>query len=318
MANLYRSLVVLLKDEMEEKQLNKLINDILGFDEVAGLSIEKDSIDEILANDRKIVDELTKCIGEHVPMKHWPEFVGRYYAALMDKALGFSEEDDDDTDSKEVEMTSVHMRQGINWDEQPLGEISDNELSKRLGVSNVAVGKARRRRKIPPFNSKGRHRSQGQRAGINWDEQPLGQKPDADIAQRLGVDPSSVRAARRKKGIAAYPKQDRSLRISRIKAPKPLKDERGLRVRQKGETELDSAEYSMPKGPHVHRCPTCRQDTPCETKSCEPVLDNEDGVPMIYTTCQNCVTELAKERNDGMVTIGGSSSSSRFGPMSRF
>ena len=38
---------------------------------------------------------------------------------------------------------------GINWDEQPLGQVSDTELAARLGVSQQTVTKVRRRRGIP-------------------------------------------------------------------------------------------------------------------------------------------------------------------------
>lgn len=308
MADLYRSIVVLLGDSIEGGQLAQLVKDILHRKEVAGLSLEKDSVDETLANDRKVVGELT----EHVPMKHWPEFVGRYYAALMDKALGFEDEDD-----KDDEKVRIHVRQGINWDEQPLGKIPDVELAKKLGVSNVAVGRARRRRKIPVFNHRGGcYRPQGCRAGVDWDEQPLGMEADVDIATRLGVDRSSVRSARLVRGIPAPNDPDSSLRIGRLSKQKavPAKGkDKGLRIRRRKEGVVDEP---MPKEPHVHRCPICRQDTPCEDRSCEPILDNEDGAPMIYKTCKKCVAELAKELNDGIVPIN--SPSSIFGPIGRF
>jgi len=87
----------------------------------------------------------------------------------------------------------------IRWDDQPLGQLPDTELAERLGVSGVAVGKARRRRGIPAYSPTGHPlspRGQGQRAGVVWDDQPLGLVPDKELARRLGVDPSSVRSAR--------------------------------------------------------------------------------------------------------------------------
>jgi len=38
---------------------------------------------------------------------------------------------------------------------------------------------------------------------VDWDEQPLGEVPDVEIARRLGVHYSSVQAQRRKRGIPA-------------------------------------------------------------------------------------------------------------------
>lgn len=88
---------------------------------------------------------------------------------------------------------------GIDWNSQPLGQIKDTHLAKRLGVSDVAVGKQRRKRGILVCGSSrmlGNCRVQGQHAGINWDEQPLGKVSDKALARKLGVDPSSVRSAR--------------------------------------------------------------------------------------------------------------------------
>mgnify|MGYP001582453766 CR=1 FL=1 len=38
----------------------------------------------------------------------------------------------------------------IDWDAQPLGEVSDRSLAKRLGVSKTSVRRARRLRRIAP------------------------------------------------------------------------------------------------------------------------------------------------------------------------
>jgi len=314
-------MVVLLGESgrgLERGQADQLSNAVLQLEGVAGLSLWDDCIEEVLANDRKIVHELTECIWKHVPMKNWPEFVRRYYAALMDEALGFRDDKhDDESEDMANKKVCMTIRKHINWDEQPLGKLPDIELAKNLGVSGVAVGRARRRRNIPAFNSKGGAcRPQGQRAGVDWDKQPLGKEMDIDIATRLGVDRSSVRSARKARGIEATAHPDRSRRIGRIKKKEPAKNNgEGLRVRTRGTIELNVDE-PLPKGPHVHRCPTCREDKPCKDKSCKAILENEDGVPMIYTTCEKCVAELAKERNDGIVPI--SSQNSRFGPMGRF
>lgn len=86
----------------------------------------------------------------------------------------------------------------FSWDDVPFGEKPDIELARELGVSEVAVGKQRRKRGIPIYGAKRMGcRAPGQHAGINWDEQPLGIIPDKTLARRLGVDPSSVRNARK-------------------------------------------------------------------------------------------------------------------------
>ena len=43
---------------------------------------------------------------------------------------------------------------------------------------------------------------------INWDEEPLGLQPDPVIAERLGVNVSSVYLARKKRNIKKYDKYD--------------------------------------------------------------------------------------------------------------
>jgi len=46
----------------------------------------------------------------------------------------------------------------------------------------------------------------GLNKGVRWDEQPLGSIQDYVLAARLRVSPSSVSAARRRRGIAPYPR----------------------------------------------------------------------------------------------------------------
>lgn len=83
----------------------------------------------------------------------------------------------------------------IDWDEQPLGKISDRELAKKLNASPSTVRNQRTKRGIPPSNDDGAAK------GINWDEQPLGEIPDDELAEQLGVATVSVSQARRRRGI---------------------------------------------------------------------------------------------------------------------
>lgn len=129
-------------------------------------------------------------------------------------------------------------RKNIDWDHQPLGEISDYELAQKLGCSAVAVCAARKARGIAPLQ---RHRARcdpapflsqlgtvpdraiaadhgiteaqvsyaRRRRGVaphrnNWDEQPLGTVPDVVLAERLGVDNKVVAEARWRRGISKW------------------------------------------------------------------------------------------------------------------
>lgn len=44
----------------------------------------------------------------------------------------------------------IGVQKGIDWDSQPLGDVSDRELARRLGVSKSVVTAARTARRIPP------------------------------------------------------------------------------------------------------------------------------------------------------------------------
>lgn len=142
----------------------------------------------------------------------------------------------------------------IDWDKQPLGEVSDVDLARRLGVHPVSVGTARSNRLIPCFaqpeqecartrcanrlsttrrgvlrdycslcrngSNVARHRegvptgaalqwrlewlTRSRRVTTNWDKQPLGDLPDADLARKLGVRTSSVWSARESRHIPRF------------------------------------------------------------------------------------------------------------------
>lgn len=84
-------------------------------------------------------------------------------------------------------------RKGIDWDAQPLGEVSDSELARRHGVTQSVVTHARNRRHIPPYEPPDR-----------WADVPLGEMLDKDLAELLGVNVKTLTGARQRRGIKAY------------------------------------------------------------------------------------------------------------------
>lgn len=100
---------------------------------------------------------------------------------------------------KEVSLPGVieHKKanKNIDWDSQPLGQVTDKEVADKLGVSESAVCQARKRRGIPGT------RECRKKINIDWDSQPLGKEFDSVIARELNVDPTTVGAARNKRGI---------------------------------------------------------------------------------------------------------------------
>ena len=86
------------------------------------------------------------------------------------------------------------VRGSIDWDAQPLGQMSDMALARQLGVSEKPVRNARIARGIPAYRK-------GVFPYVDWDRQPLGKYPDAVLAERLGVSHSAVHLARNRRRI---------------------------------------------------------------------------------------------------------------------
>lgn len=90
----------------------------------------------------------------------------------------------------------TEARKTVDWDIQPLGRVSDAELSRVLRVSQEAVLAARRVRHVPcPIPSSKR---------TDWDIQPLGKMSDRDLAKSLGVTEWTVGAQRKRRGIPVF------------------------------------------------------------------------------------------------------------------
>ena len=87
------------------------------------------------------------------------------------------------------------MKETINWEQQPLGEISDYKLAKQLGVSQSLVRRKRAAMNIAPYLVRGH---------IDWDAQPLGEMSDYELADLLGVSHTTVQNQRRKRKIPPF------------------------------------------------------------------------------------------------------------------
>lgn len=93
----------------------------------------------------------------------------------------------------------------INWALVPLGEMSDEDIVKflktrdePLTVSRPTVTRARQKLNIPRFNP-------SRTLIVNWEEVPLGVKPDTVLARELNFDPSTIARQRRVRGIEPVP-----------------------------------------------------------------------------------------------------------------
>ena len=84
----------------------------------------------------------------------------------------------------------------IEWSALPLGQVSDRELARRLGVPHDRVRTARTSLGIPAF---GKYAAKAPL--IDWDAQPLGKIPDESLARLLGVSQPTVTRHRIKRGI---------------------------------------------------------------------------------------------------------------------
>ena len=117
--------------------------------------------------------------------------VARSFVARKRRACGIA------APKREKTTSLPSAAKKIDWNQQPLGQTSDNDLAKRLGVRATRVGAARRRRKIPAHKTL--------RAPLDASH-GLGFLPDTEIARRTGQTPFLVRQARLRLGIPA-PKQ---------------------------------------------------------------------------------------------------------------
>lgn len=62
-----------------------------------------------------------------------------------------------------------------------------------------------------------RRRPHVRRVGLDWEEQPLGEKPDREIAKRLGCTPSAVYFARQTRNVPPF-KKPSGLSVGEVEA----------------------------------------------------------------------------------------------------
>jgi len=86
---------------------------------------------------------------------------------------------------------------GIDWDNQPLGQISDAEISRKLDVGKTGVRLQRIKRNIAPYSGY----VDSSPKGIDWYNVPLGKVSDEVLARQLGVSSSCVTRKRNELGI---------------------------------------------------------------------------------------------------------------------
>ena len=115
----------------------------------------------------------------------------------------------------------------VDWRRVDLGARPDSEIADELGVSVAAVFQMRRKMGIP------RHYPEptgalGVNVGVDWDEQPLGDEPDGEIARRLGVTSRSVRRARERRGIAPAVKPTEALAVDWTSLPLGLESDASI------------------------------------------------------------------------------------------
>lgn len=97
-------------------------------------------------------------------------------------------------------IKSPKAQKYINWDDQPLGDISDSQLARETNRTPGNVRTARARRDIKPLIP-------SQSKNIDWDNQPLGEVYDSEIAAKLGCSSNAVSSARARRNILAFSKK---------------------------------------------------------------------------------------------------------------
>lgn len=87
----------------------------------------------------------------------------------------------------------------IDWDSVGLGEQTDSEIAKKLGVDPFVIFKEREKRGIPA------HRKWRKRK--SYDDIDFGKKTDAELAKESGLSRERVRQVRTSLGIKSFYKQ---------------------------------------------------------------------------------------------------------------
>lgn len=92
----------------------------------------------------------------------------------------------------------------IDWDAQPLGQVSDAELAKRLGVGIQKVERERRAKKLKRYDPENSLR----RLEIDWDviAPYLGKVPDDELAGKIGTTRQRVGEERKSRRIPPWPR----------------------------------------------------------------------------------------------------------------
>jgi AraC-like DNA-binding protein len=129
-------------------------------------------------------------------------------------------------------IESNRLISSIDWDVQPLGVISDLELSRQLSVSNSTVKRRREVRQIP-LSEAGENIANGRAfiATIDWTKQPLGIISDMRLAKMLGCSRRTVARHRERLGIN-FKREKRTDRIS-IQVERSLNEKLFLLAKKK-------------------------------------------------------------------------------------
>jgi transposase-like protein len=87
----------------------------------------------------------------------------------------------------------------IDWSKVEWEGKSNADIARELGCTPNTVSYRRRKLGIPYPD--GRNFDNRAARGIDWDEQPLGKIPDVQLARSLGVHPTTVQNARKRRGL---------------------------------------------------------------------------------------------------------------------
>lgn len=121
-------------------------------------------------------------------------------------------------------MSAHSGPKGIDWEAQPLGQMTDRELARQIGCTHTAVRVQRVKRGIPPSGTQGRPKP------IDWSSLPLGQKPDSVIARQIGVRTQVVAHNRIRLGIElSAAAREASARLRSINQVKTFRRRRAAR-----------------------------------------------------------------------------------------
>ena len=113
-----------------------------------------------------------------------------------------------------IKFTRGRPSKFVDWDSQPLGKMPDHVVAEKLKIGPDRVTRERQKRKIPNYGyfKFGKDNP----TSSKWDNEPLGEVPDKELALKHGVTRQRIEQIRKMRGIESLAVKARREQLARI------------------------------------------------------------------------------------------------------